>query len=88
MAFLEANPKTIIQPTRVEHRDHWVSGAQTREVQAKRLEWPIDDTGGETDHRATYEVDNWQLVRFGPQLGRTDETGIWFEEYEIQGAWS
>jgi len=88
MALLETDPKILIQPSRVERRRNTILGWQSREVQAKRLEWAMDDSGGETDHRATYETDDWELVRFGPTLGRDDPTGIWFEEYEKTGSWS
>jgi len=88
MAFLdESNPKILIQPARVEERWVWAS-RQTRSLQLKRLEFAISDTGGETAHGGTYEVDDWKLVRYGPTLGYNDPNGIWFEEYEKKGSWA
>lgn len=88
MAFLEADPKILIQPARVEYRRNMIAGQQSRTVEAKRLEWPMDTTGSEAHHGATYAVDGWELKRYGPTLGREDVTGIWFEEYEKEGAWA
>jgi hypothetical protein len=88
MALLDTSPKKTRDISYdYSHLYSWSTGALLQHWTRREViyEWLCDDTGGETSHAGTYGVGGLVLEESGPEVPRTENTGVYREVYRTPG---